>query len=103
MISEQDVQRATAASAQFRPAILSAKYHGDTDCVELETPWCILIVDRQRIAEPRTLLDFSARAASRRFWPGAPSVPDGACGSGSVGPVSLSASPCRPIALHPHL
>jgi hypothetical protein len=55
MFSEQDIQRATAARAQFRPAILSAKYHGDTDRVELETPWCILIVDRQRIAELRTL------------------------------------------------
>jgi hypothetical protein len=55
MISEQDVKRATDAGVQFRQAILSAKYHGDTDRIELETPWCILIVDRQRIEELRAL------------------------------------------------
>lgn len=55
MLSEQDVQRATDAGAQFRQAILSAKYHGDTDRIELETPWCILIVDRKRIEELRQL------------------------------------------------
>jgi hypothetical protein len=55
MISEQEVQRVTDAGAQFRQAILSAKYHGDTDRIELETPWCVLIVDRQRIEELRPL------------------------------------------------
>jgi hypothetical protein len=50
MISKQDLRRATEQGAKFRPAILSARYHGDTDRIELETPWCILIVDRQRIA-----------------------------------------------------
>jgi hypothetical protein len=55
MISEQDVQRAAAAGAQFKQAILSAKYHGDTDRIELQTPWCTLIVDRQRIGELRQL------------------------------------------------
>jgi hypothetical protein len=55
MISEQDVERATQQGARFSPAILSAKYHGDTDRIELETPWCILIVDRQRIEELRQL------------------------------------------------
>jgi hypothetical protein len=55
MISEQEAQRATDAGAQFKQAILSAKYHDDTDRIELETPWCTLIVDRQRIEELRTL------------------------------------------------
>jgi hypothetical protein len=41
--------------AQFKQAILSAKYHAETDRIELETRWCILIVDRQRIEELRVL------------------------------------------------
>src|SRR5580700_6182648 len=55
MISEEEIDQATKVGTQFKQAVLSAKYHGDTDRVELETPWCILIVDRQRIAELRTL------------------------------------------------
>ncbi len=55
MISEQDVERASEAGTQFRPAILSAKYHSDTDRVELVTPWCTLLVDRQKIEEFRQL------------------------------------------------
>ena len=55
MISEQDVKRATEAGRQFRPAILSARYHSDTDRVELVTQWCTLLVDRQRIDELRQL------------------------------------------------
>jgi hypothetical protein len=55
MISEQDAERVTQQGSKFSPAILSAKYHGDTDRIELETPWCILIVDRQRIEELRQL------------------------------------------------
>jgi hypothetical protein len=55
MISEQDVERAAEAGRQFRPAILSARYHSDTDRVELVTPWCTLLVDRQRIDELRQL------------------------------------------------
>jgi hypothetical protein len=53
MISEDDIHRATVAGTSFKQAILSAKYHPDTDRVELVTPWCILIVERQRIAELR--------------------------------------------------
>ena len=53
MISEQDIQRAAEASTHFKPAILSVKYHRDTDRVELQTPWCTLIIDRQRIEELR--------------------------------------------------
>jgi hypothetical protein len=34
MISEQDIQRAAEDSAHFKPAILSVKYHPDTDRVE---------------------------------------------------------------------
>jgi hypothetical protein len=55
MITEYEIQRATEASANFKPAILTAKYHDDTDRVELETAWCIIIVDRKRIAELRQL------------------------------------------------
>jgi hypothetical protein len=55
MFSKQDVQQAIERGANFKPAILSARYHADTDRVELETPWCILIVDRQRIEELRPL------------------------------------------------
>lgn len=53
MISEDEIKRATRT--QFRQAILSARYHSDIDRIELETPWCILIVDRQHIEELRTL------------------------------------------------
>jgi hypothetical protein len=53
MISEEEIKRATRT--QFRQAILSARYHSDIDRIELETPWCILIVDRQHIEELRTL------------------------------------------------
>lgn len=53
MISEDDIHRATVAGTQFKQAILSAKYHPDTDRLELVTPWCILIVERQRIEELR--------------------------------------------------
>jgi hypothetical protein len=55
MISEDDIHRATVAGARFKQAILSAKYHPDIDRVELVTPWCILIVERQRIEEFRQL------------------------------------------------
>jgi hypothetical protein len=40
---------------KFKQAILAAKYHRDTDRVELVTPWCILIVDRDKIEELREL------------------------------------------------
>src|SRR5467141_3354044 len=53
MISEDDIHRATVAGARFKQAILSAKYHRDTDRLELVTPWCILIIDRLRIEELR--------------------------------------------------
>src|ERR1700758_2819487 len=55
MISDQEIEMATKVGTQFRQAILSAKYHSDTDRIELETPWCTLIVDRQRIEELRSL------------------------------------------------
>src|ERR1700730_16548050 len=54
MISDQEIERAIKVGPH-RQAILSAKYHSDTDRIELETPWCILIVDRQHIEELRTL------------------------------------------------
>lgn len=55
MISDDEIERATKVGTQFRQAILSATYHHDSDRVELVTRWCILIVDRQRIEELRTL------------------------------------------------
>jgi hypothetical protein len=55
MISEQEIEQATKVGTQFRQVILSATYHRDTDGIELETPWCLLIEDRQRIEELRTL------------------------------------------------
>jgi hypothetical protein len=55
MISERDVEEAARAGATFKQAILSAKYYPETDRVELVTPWCILIVDRQKIEELRHL------------------------------------------------
>jgi hypothetical protein len=55
MISEQEIERETNVGKKFRQAILSAKYHSDIDRIELETRWCILIVDRQCIEELRTV------------------------------------------------
>ena len=55
MISDQEIKMATTAGIKIRQAILSAKYHSDIDRIELETPWCVLIVDRQHIEELRTL------------------------------------------------
>jgi hypothetical protein len=55
MISDEDISRATAGGSEVTQAILSAKYHRDTDRLELVTPWCILIFDRRRIEELRQL------------------------------------------------
>jgi hypothetical protein len=55
MISESEIAQATNVGEKVKQPILSAKYHNDTDRVELETPWCVLIVDRQRIEELRSL------------------------------------------------
>ena|ERR1700676_3593607 len=55
MISDQEIERVIKAGTEFKPALLAAKYHADTDRVELVTSWCILIVDRQRIEELRDL------------------------------------------------
>jgi hypothetical protein len=53
MISDEDIRRATEGDTEATQAILSAKYHRDTDRLELVTPWCILIIDRRRIEELR--------------------------------------------------
>jgi hypothetical protein len=55
MISQQDIQKATAEGTKFKPVILAAKYHRDTDRVELVTQWCVLILDRNKIDELRHL------------------------------------------------
>jgi hypothetical protein len=55
MISDQDIQSAIEANARFQPAIRSARYRRDSDCIEFETSWCTIIVDRQSIEEFRAL------------------------------------------------
>jgi hypothetical protein len=55
MISAQDIERAREASADFKPVILAARYHRDTDRVELVAAWCTLLVDRLHIEELRAL------------------------------------------------
>ena len=55
MVSKRDIQKATAEGTKFKQAILGAKYHRDIDRVELVTPWCILILDRDKIDELRHL------------------------------------------------
>ena|SRR5437868_5523242 len=46
MISDTEIDRVAAASAKFKPALIDARYHPDTDRMELVTPWCTLLVDR---------------------------------------------------------
>lgn len=53
MISDADIDRVVAASERFKPAIVSVRYHADTDRLELSTSWCTLLVDRREIAELR--------------------------------------------------
>lgn len=55
MISQREIEQATNVGEKIKQAILSAKYHGESDRIELETPWCILLVDRERIEELRPL------------------------------------------------
>jgi len=55
MISEQEINRVAKASEEFKPAILAARYLADSDRVELVTPWCVLIIERERIEEFRNL------------------------------------------------
>ena len=51
MISEEDMRRALHAGAQFKSTILSARYLVASDCIELVTAWCTLIVARAKIQE----------------------------------------------------
>jgi len=53
MISDTEIDRVAAASAKFKPALIDARYHPDTDRIELVTPWCTQLVDRQQIDELR--------------------------------------------------
>jgi hypothetical protein len=55
MISDADIDRAVAASERFRPALTDAKYHADTDRLELRTSWCTIFVDCRQIAELRDI------------------------------------------------
>jgi hypothetical protein len=53
MLSTEEIQKAIKAGENFKPAILSAKYCRDTDSLELQTAWCIIIIGRARIEELR--------------------------------------------------
>ena len=53
MISDAEIERVTNASAKFKPALLGARYHADSDQIELRLSWCTLLIDRRQIAELR--------------------------------------------------
>jgi hypothetical protein len=53
MISDAEIERVTNASAKFKPALLGARYHADSDRIELKMSWCTLLIDRRQIAELR--------------------------------------------------
>ena len=53
MISDADIDRVVAASERFKSVLVGARYHADTDRVELVTEWCTLLVNRREIAELR--------------------------------------------------
>jgi hypothetical protein len=53
MISDAQIERVAATSAKFKPALIGARYHADSDQVELTTSWCTLFVDRRQIDELR--------------------------------------------------
>src|SRR5947208_2823863 len=55
MISDADIERVAATSAKFKPALVGAQYHADSDRLELSTSWCSIFVDRREIAELRGL------------------------------------------------
>src|ERR1700739_3192209 len=56
MVSKRNVEGKTEEGRKFAPAILSAKYHRDTDRLELVISWCTLLVDRAKINEFHQLL-----------------------------------------------
>ena len=51
MISDEEIARVAEESASFKPAVLACRYDPKSDCMELVTSWCTLIVDRKRIVE----------------------------------------------------
>jgi hypothetical protein len=53
MISDADIDRVIAASERFSSALIGARYHPDSDRIELSTSWCTILVDRLQIAELR--------------------------------------------------
>ena len=55
MISDKEIDRVVVASAKFKQALLAARYHADTDQIELKMSWCTLLVDRRQIAELRDI------------------------------------------------
>jgi len=55
MISEKEIENVVAHDEKFRPAVLSCRYHAENDRLELVTSWCIIVVDRSRIDELKSL------------------------------------------------
>lgn len=53
MISDTDIDRAVAASERFKPALVGARYHADSDQIELRMSWCTIFIDRRQVAELR--------------------------------------------------
>jgi hypothetical protein len=53
MISDQEISRAEKEGLSFRPAIVAARYLADSDKIEIETPWCTIVIRREAIPELR--------------------------------------------------
>jgi hypothetical protein len=53
MISDKEIDRVVTASSKFKQALTGARYHRDSDRVELRTSWCTLFIERRQIAELR--------------------------------------------------
>jgi hypothetical protein len=55
MISDTDIERVLAASERFKPVLIGARYHADSDRIELRMSWCTLLVERRQIVELRDI------------------------------------------------
>jgi hypothetical protein len=64
MISEQEISRAETDGLSFRRAIISARYLPDSDKIEIETPWCTIVIRREAIPELRDVTPEQMRSLS---------------------------------------
>ncbi|HEV2097922.1 MAG TPA: DUF2442 domain-containing protein [Stellaceae bacterium] len=64
MISDSDIERVRSASAKFKPTVIGARYHAESDQIELRTEWCTLIVNRQEIDELRGVTPHNLEAVT---------------------------------------